>query len=123
MMTRIFVHSALFAICATCTWAQTAPQQANGDKSSAAASGYEVIEGCLREAGVQYTLTSKDGVLHHLSGGKLRPYVGHEVELSGKPSIKTVDTTVSGAASSAKEIPIFVVKSVKDIAPSCQSAH
>jgi hypothetical protein len=123
MTKRILALGVALLLCAVCSWAQKTPQQPNVNKSPASTPGYEVIEGCLQKFGVEYILTDKNGLLHHLSGGKLKQYVGHEVQLSGKPSVKTVDTTPPGAASSALEVPIFVVKSVKDVGATCQAAH
>jgi len=123
MTNKLLVHGALFVTFAACSGAQTTPQQSNAGKSPAGLPDYQVIEGRVQRSGVEYTLAGKDGVLHHLSGGNLKQYVGHEVQLSGKPSIKTIDTSQPGAASTAREVPIFVVKSVKDTGSTCQSVH
>jgi hypothetical protein len=67
-------------------------------------------------------LIEEDGTLHELAGGsrKLRNEVGHQVELTGRPGIRTSDTTLAGGASGAVEHPIFEVKSVKELAAKCK---
>jgi len=85
-------------------------------------SSLETIEGCLQRSEGQYSLTDNTGTIHHLTGGasKLNPHVGHEVEITGKPGVRTLDTTPQGGASSAVEQPIFEVKSVKHVADTCK---
>jgi hypothetical protein len=46
--------------------------------------------------------------------------VEHEVRLTGKPAIRTVDTTPPGGASSAKEVRYFQVKGAVDVSPKCE---
>jgi hypothetical protein len=81
------------------------------------------IEGCLSSSSGQYFLIDSGGMRHQLSGyaNKLKAHVGHEVQITGKPSIKTEADTSYGAASSAEEIPVFEVKSVKQVADACKS--
>jgi len=81
------------------------------------------ITGCLETSMGRYTLTEEDGTRHDLSGSgrKLKPYVGHEVELTGKKSTRTIDATAPGGPSSAIEKPIFEVKVVKSVADKCTS--
>ena len=57
-----------------------------------------------------------------LSGAanKLGKLVGHTVQVSGKPGTRTLDTTTQGAASSAVELPVLFVKTVKDMGKDCQ---
>src|ERR1035441_9364673 len=79
------------------------------------ASDLSTMQGCLKIARGQYELIESDGTVHLLSGAarKLGPHVGHEVELSGKPGTRTEDTTIVGGGSSANEVPVLEVKSVK----------
>lgn len=81
------------------------------------------IQGCLQIDNGEYTLTDSTGTVHRIagSGKKLKPHVGHEVELTGKPSWRTLDTTLAGGASSAKTQYVFDVKSVKPIADNCKT--
>lgn len=89
----------------------------------AAASEAPTITGCLQitKSG-DYALTDDDGQTHDLSGStrKLRPFVGHEVELTGKTVVRTVDNTPPGGASSVRYYSVFEVKSAKQIADQCK---
>ena len=96
--------------------------QDNMSKSSGT-SGTTTIEGCLQTTGSYYNLTDSSGKVYHLSGeaNKLKDHVGHQVQITGMPGVKTVDTTVQGAESTAKELSVFKVKSVKHVADTCTS--
>ena len=105
-------------------WLQAQPAYRGSDAGETAGSAADptTIEGCLQSSDGEYSVTDKNGVIHHLSdGGKVKHYVGHEVQLTGTPSIRTIDTTLPGGASSAIEKPVFRVKTVKDVAATCQS--
>jgi hypothetical protein len=82
------------------------------------------IEGCLRHSEGQYTLIDDTNTIHHLVGGAklLARHIGHQVEVTGKPGVRTLDTTPQGAASAAVVQPTIEVKSVKHIADTCKSA-
>ena len=97
----------------------------SGGNGAEKAADLITITGCLRTPAGQYTLIEDDGTPHQLSGGarKLKPHVGHEVEITGKPGIRTYDTTQAGAASSAVEEKVFEVQSVKHIADTCKSPY
>ncbi|HZL69452.1 MAG TPA: hypothetical protein VFC29_19230 [Candidatus Limnocylindrales bacterium] len=103
---------------ASAVWLQAQDAGKTGGKTS----DLDTIEGCLQRSEGQYSLTDNTGTIHHLTGGasKLNPHVGHEVEITGKPGVRTLDTTPQGGASSAVEQPIFEVKSVKHIADTCK---
>lgn len=90
--------------------------------SSSKPSGLTTIQGCLQSSNSQYTLTDSEGTALLLSGAanKLGHQVGRQVELTGKPGIKVVDTTNAGTASSAAELKVFEVKTVKRIADACK---
>ena len=90
--------------------------QSGGGKASAT-----TMEGCLTTAENHYYLTDSSGKQTFLSGeaNKLVHLVNHQVQVTGVSTVKTYDTTAAGAASSAVERPVFKVKSVKDVAPSC----
>ena len=81
------------------------------------------IEGCLSNHNGQYWLTDSTGKVYQLSSNaqKLSSHVGHTVQITGMPGVKTTDTTVQGSESTAKEIPVFKVKSVQHVADSCKS--
>lgn len=88
------------------------------------ASDLGTLSGCLHSSDSQYSLIDDTETIHHLVGAasKLKPLVGHEVEITGKPGVRTVDATPAGGASAAVSQPIFEVKGVKDIAATCKSA-
>jgi hypothetical protein len=83
------------------------------------------IQGCLRYTRRQYVLTETNGTAHQLSGSsrKLKPHIGHEVEVTGTEGVHTRGTTQQGAASSAHMTPIFRVSAVKHIADSCTAGN
>jgi hypothetical protein len=82
------------------------------------------IEGCLTNANLHYTVVGKDGTVYNLTGGtaRLSGYVGHEVQISGKPTVKSLDTTEKDAASTVEELPALDVKTVKELSGTCSSA-
>lgn len=99
-------------------------QAQNGGKAGSKTSELTTIEGCLQSSMGEYSVIDDTDTIHHLTGAanKLSHFVGHEVEITGKPGVRTIDTTSVGGASSAVEQPIFEVKSVKQVAATCKSA-
>ena len=99
------------------------PAQDEG-KTSGKTSDLTTIEGCLHHSAGQYTLIDDTNTIHHLVGGaaKLSHHIGHQVEVTGKPGVRTLDATPQGGASAAVVQPIIEVKSVKHIAETCKSA-
>jgi len=97
-------------------------QAQDAGQTTGKTSDLTTIQGCLHSSMGQYTLTDKDGIVHQLSGAanKLGHQVGRQIEVTGKPGIRTADTTNAGAGSSAVEQAVFEVKSVKQIAPTCK---
>lgn len=97
-------------------WAQEKP-------AAQTKSGETAMEGCISYTAGQYFLTDSGGTKHELSGAtnKLKEHVGRDVQITGRPSTKTVEATTYGAASSAEVLPVFEVKSVKGIADACPS--
>lgn len=83
------------------------------------------LQGCLQREGFQYSLIDDAGKSHLLIGNtrKLSHYVGHRVGLTGKSTIKTIDTTETLAASTVEEIPAFQVATAKQISNTCTSPH
>ncbi len=81
------------------------------------------LTGCLSYVPQHYVLTDSSGTAHRLSGyaNKLKPHVGHEVEITGKEGVHTTGLTEQGAASSAAQVPVFKVSSVKHIAATCSA--
>ena len=77
----------------------------------------------LATVGLEFLLSGNDGYVHHLTGGKnMKQYLGHEVELYGTKSIRTIDNTPPGGASSAIEQPVFRIKTLKDLGAPCRSS-
>ena len=79
------------------------------------------ISGCLVQWGFYYYVVGKDGTVYNLSRctSGLGRYVRHEVELTGIPTLITLDTTVIHAASTVQELPALEVKGVKELSESC----
>jgi len=86
--------------------------------------GLTTIQGCLQYTNGHYRLTEDNGTTHQLQSeaNKLTHHVGHEVAITGKPAVRSVDTTVQGSESTVKEEPVFKVTSVKHVADTCTSA-
>jgi len=81
------------------------------------------VKGCLQRQGFQYTLIDQTGKSYLLTGdtGKLGHLSGHQVEITGKPTVKTIDTTQPLAASTVQEVPAFEVKSAKLVSKTCSA--
>jgi hypothetical protein len=103
--------------------AQQAPPSPDEGKPPVNPSGLTTLNGCLHYDDGQYWLIDADNTKHRLSGyGKqLKQHIGHEVELTGKPSSRTIDNTPPGGASSAITQYVFEVKGVKRTADLCKS--
>lgn len=82
------------------------------------------VQGCLRNSSTHYFVVWQDGRVTRLTGNtaRLSRYVGHEVEVSGQPTVIALDTTVTKAASTVEELPALRVKSAKELAKMCTSA-
>jgi len=119
---KIMMLTLGLVISAVWSHAQSGNSPSDAGQNSGKPSSLTTLEGCVQLANNQYTLTDSDRMVHQLAGAanKLGRQVGHWVELSGKPGIRTVDTTNAGAGSSAVEQSVFEVKSVKLIAATCQ---
>ena len=83
-----------------------------------------VISGCLERSGFYYAVVGKDGTAYDLTGSTthLSHYVGHEVEITGKPTVVSVSTTMIHAASSVEEYPALEIKTVKELSGACNAA-
>lgn len=81
------------------------------------------VEGCLQNSAMHYYVVWKDGTVTRLTGDVawLSRYVGHEMEVSGKPTVITLNTTVIHAASTVEELPALYVKSAKELGKTCTS--
>jgi len=81
------------------------------------------VQGCLENSATHYYVVWKDGTVTRLTGNtaRLSHYVGHEVEINGKPTVITLDTTQAWAASTAEELPALDVKQAKELAKACIS--
>jgi hypothetical protein len=99
--------------------------QAQGaTQAPSTASGLTAITGCLSYTNGHYRLTEDNGTVHQLQSqaNKLTKHVGHEVTITGKPAIRTVDTTIQGQGSTTKEQQVFKVSDVQHVADTCKSA-
>lgn len=107
-----------FMMLASAAWlqAQYATSQAPGGPVPSQ------VQGCLQTVRGHYMVADKSGTSVELSGAanKLGKLVGHNVQVSGTPGTRTSDTTTQGSASSAVEIPVLRVKTVKDMGKGCE---
>lgn len=96
-------------------WLQ-AQAMGQGDQSNPS-----TIQGCLKYRNGHFWLTDSSGKIYQLQSeyNQLQKHNGHEVELTGMETVRTVGTTQQGAASTSKEQHVFKVKSLKHIADSC----
>lgn len=93
-----------------------------GAQDAGKASSPSTIQGCLQYTNGHYRLTEDNGTVHQLQSqaNKLSKHVGHEVEITGNPAVRTVGTTIQGAASSVKEEQVFKVTNVTHVADTCK---
>ena len=117
-MQKTMLVTIMLLVSLLCLQAQDAGQTAGKT------AGLTTIQGCLQYTNGHYRLTEDNGTTHQLQSqaNKLTHHVGHEVELTGQETVRTVDTTIQGAASSVKEQPVFKVSSVKHVADTCTAA-
>jgi hypothetical protein len=82
------------------------------------------INGCLERYGFYYKVIGKDGMVYNLTHDTAVPshFVEHEVEITGKPTVISLDTTMIHAASTVQELPALEVKTVKELSKTCSSA-
>lgn len=82
------------------------------------------IDGCLQRHGFYYYVIGKDGRVYNLTHDTAVPghFVGHQVEITGKPTVISLDTTETHAASTVEELPALEVKTVKQLSETCGSA-
>jgi hypothetical protein len=115
--------TSVLALVLCAAWLQAQEGYPSASEKQKSSPELTTIQGCLQSAGGRYTLTESDGTEHRLSGyaNKLGKQVGHEVEITGKPGVKTVGTTQQNIASSAIEIPVFYVQTVTHVADACKS--
>ena len=111
-MRKTLTLTLLLLLSAACLLAQD-----NMGKSA----GPMTIQGCLSNSKGQYWLTESNGTVHQLSShaNVLKNHIGHEVAITGTEAVKTVGTTQQGAASTAHQIPVFRVQTVKHVADTC----
>ena len=82
-MNKTLMLFLVLLICALWLQAQPAYQGSGAGQTADSTPGPNALEGCLQSSDGEYTVTDKNGVIHHLSdGGKVKHYVGHEVQLT-----------------------------------------
>ena len=101
--------------CGFSLWAQS-------DSQSGKPADPNTLTGCLSRADNWYILTDDIGTAHRLVGSnkQLAHQLGHQIEVTGKPGTRTQDATLAGGASTAIERQVFEVKTIKQIADTCQ---
>ena len=121
-MRKAMILTFVLPILTICLQGQSAGPSSGAEPPSGKAADLTTLAGCLRIDSNHYLLTETNGPTHQLSGAanKLGHQVGRQIEVTGKPGIKTVDSTLAGAGSSAVEQPVFEVRTVKRIADACQ---
>jgi len=79
------------------------------------------VQGCLQVRGGRYSLKGDDGMVYKLTGeaNKLKDHVGHEISVTGTPTVRTYSTTEQGAASATHEQHVIRVGEIKHIADTC----
>jgi hypothetical protein len=107
LITLVLVFSAV--------WLQAQAMGQSGDMSP------NSIQGCLSYGGGHYWLTDSNGEKYQLQSqaNQLQKHVGHTVELTGTDTVRTVNTTQQGNASTAHQQHVFKVKTLKHIAETC----
>jgi hypothetical protein len=121
-MTQTVMLFLLLTLVSTGAAAQPSQAAMFADKDKSNSHDSAEIQGCLQRQDGYFILVDKNNEYERLSNNNaLKKFVGHEVRLSGKPEIHTIDNTPPGGASSAKQVPYFQVKSVEDINPNCQT--
>lgn len=121
-MRKIVLLTLVLLVPAIWLQAQSANSSANAGQTPGKMSDLTTLEGCLGNPNGHYTLTENNGTTHQLSGAanKLGHQVGRQIEVTGKPGMRTLDSTVAGLGSSAVEQEVFEVKSVKRLADACK---
>lgn len=121
-MTRAVTLSLLLLAFSTGVPAQ--PSRANAFAPPGNSDSHDLaeIQGCLERDQGFYILVDRNNEYERLSDNKnLKKLLGHEVKLTGKPAVRTIDNTPPGGASSAIEQHYFIVKTVQDVTPNCQA--
>jgi hypothetical protein len=105
------------------TMAQAAKPAPEGQQTENLPPNMTSHTGCLQSSLGKYKLVEEDGTLIDLVGsaGKLKREVGHQIEVIGKDGFTTIDRTAPGGASTVTTLPVFEVKTVKQIATSCKT--
>ena len=115
MLTLVLVISAL--------WLQAQVGDPGRDGLMSSQTYPPVIRGCLERSGFYYAVVSRDGTAYDLTGSTnhLIHDVGHEVEITGKPTVISVSTTMIRAASTVEEFPALEVRTVKELSRTCNA--
>ncbi len=89
----------------------------DSSRSGNKASGLTTMDGHLVFSADHYRLVDDSGnsVQLQYQANKLTHFVGEQVEVTGKPGVETINTTVDGLASSVDEVPVFQVTSVRRV--------
>lgn len=122
-MPRILMLTLVLLASAARLQAQSGHPGSDAGQTPGNASSLTTVRGCLQSSGGRYSVIDSDGMIHDLQGNtaRLSRYVGHEVEITGKPSVRTTGTTMFNTASSAIEEPSFTVEGAKQISATCSS--
>jgi hypothetical protein len=115
------VVSVLLLIFSTGAAAQRSTVKAFADKNDGSHDVAE-IQGCLQRQQGYFILVDMNNEYERLSNNNaLKKLVGHEVKLTGKPQIRSIDNTPAGGASNVIQMRYFQIKTVQDVAPNCHA--
>jgi len=111
-MYKTIVCALMLLATAFCLASQAAAQENNKQTT---------VQGCVQNRAGRYSLKGDDGTVYKLTGeaNKLKDHVGHEVAITGTPSVRTYSTTEQGAASTTHEQHVIRVMEIKHIADTC----
>jgi hypothetical protein len=116
------VVSVLLLIFSTGAAAQRSTVKAFADKEDGSSHDVVEIQGCLQRQQGYFILVDMNNEYERLSNNNaLKKLVGHEVKLTGKPQIRSIDNTPAGGASNVIQMRYFQIKTVQDVAPNCHA--
>ena len=121
-MAQTVMISVLLLLFSTGAAAQGWHTTAFADKNDNSSHDLAELQGCLQwdQEHAQYILINKNNEYQRLSKtSALHKLVGHEVKITGKSAIRTIDLTPAGGASNVVQQPYIQVKTVQDVAPNC----
>ncbi len=119
-----------FVLLLGCSWmvAQNpaAPDQEGNSHQTYPAGSEQTVTGCLSQSNGEYVLTSKDGMMYHLSrdSSKLAGPVGHEIRVTGMVVAKSGSNgTQEAGGANGGSVETLRVNSFKHISKMCSQGE